>query len=125
MTAKRVLSVGQCAADHSLLSRTFQQAFAAEVVGVDTNVEALEKLRRELFALVLVNRVFDADESSGLEFIEQVKGDADLQALPIMLVSNYEEAQTQAVEAGALPGFGKAALGAPQTIERLKRLLGK
>jgi CheY-like chemotaxis protein len=124
MTAKRVLSVGQCAADHSYISRTFQQAFAAEVVGVDTNVEALDKLRREAFALVLVNRVFDADGSSGLEFIKQVKSDEALTQTPVMLVSNYQEAQKQAVDAGAAQGFGKAELGAVQMIERVKGVLG-
>jgi len=124
MTAKRVLSVGQCAADHSHISRTFQQAFAAEVVGVDTTVEALEKLRRESFALVLVNRVFDMDGASGLEFIKQVKSDEGWTATPIMLVTNYADAQKHAVEAGATPGFGKAELGAVQMIERVKVVLG-
>jgi CheY-like chemotaxis protein len=123
MTAKRILSVGQCAADHSRISRTFQQAFAAEVIGVDTNVEALDKLRREAFALVLVNRVFDADGASGLDFIKHVKSDAALTQMPLMLVSNYTDAQKQAVEAGATPGFGKAELGAVQMIERVKGVL--
>ena len=123
MTTKRILSVGQCAADHSRISRTFQQAFAAEVVGVDTNVEALDKLRREAFALVLVNRVFDADGASGMDFIEQVKSDAALAQTPVMLVSNYADAQKQAVEAGATAGFGKAELGAVQMIERVKTVL--
>jgi CheY-like chemotaxis protein len=123
MTAKRILSVGQCAADHSRISRTFQQAFAAEVVGVDTSVEALEKLSREAFALVLVNRVFDVDGASGLEFIKQVKSD-DTLTMPVMLVTNYASAQKQAIEAGAAPGFGKAELGAVQMIERVKGVLG-
>jgi CheY-like chemotaxis protein len=124
MTAKRILSVGQCAADHSHISRTFQQAFVAEVVGVDTTVEALEKLSRESFALVLVNRVFDANGASGLDFIKQVKSDEALTATPIMLVSNYGDSQKQAVAAGATPGFGKAELGALQMIQRVKSVLG-
>jgi CheY-like chemotaxis protein len=124
MTAKRVLSVGQCAADHSRISYTFQQAFAAEVVSVDTTVEALEKLRRETFALVLVNRVFDIDGALGLEFIKQVKGDEALSPTPVMLVSNYLDAQKQAIEAGATPGFGKAELGAVQMVQRVKSVLG-
>lgn len=123
MTAKRILSVGQCAADHSSISRTFQRAFAAEVVGVDSTVEALEKMRREPFALVLVNRVFDMDGASGLEFIKQVKSDETL-TTPVMLVTNYADVQKQAVAAGAAPGFGKAELGAVQMIERVKGVLG-
>ena len=38
-----------------------------------------------------------------------------------MLVSNYEDAQASAVEAGALPGFGKSELRG----ERVKRLLAE
>jgi two-component system chemotaxis response regulator CheY len=124
MTTKRILSVGQCGADHGSISRVFQRAFAAEVVGVDSTVEALEKLRRETFALVLVNRVFDADGSSGLELIKQIKGDEALAPTPVMLVSNYTDAQKQAMEAGAAPGFGKAELGAVQMIERVRGVLG-
>jgi PleD family two-component response regulator len=124
MSGKRVLSVGQCFADHSHIARTFEQAFAAEVVGVDTTLEALEKLRAESFDLVLVNRVYDADGSPGLELIRQVKGDEDLKQTPVMLVSNYDDAQREAVAAGAEPGFGKASLGAPQMINRVKGVLG-
>lgn len=124
MTAKRILSVGQCGADHGSISRVFQRAFAAEVVGIDTTVEALEKLRREAFALVLVNRVFDADGSSGLDLIKQIKSDEALAPTPVMLVSNYADAQKQAAEAGAVPGFGKAELGAVQMVERVRRVLG-
>src|SRR5437868_3100678 len=103
MSGKRVLSVGQCGADHSRISRTFQQAFGAEVVGVDTSLEALEKLRAEPFDLVLVNRVYDADGSPGLELIRQVKGDEALKQTPMMLVSNYDDAQREALAAGAEP----------------------
>jgi len=43
--------------------------------------------------------------------------------VPVMLVSNFADAQAQAVESGALPGFGKAALNAPETLARLKEQL--
>ena len=42
----------------------------------------------------------------------------------MMLVSNYEDAQNEAVAAGALPGFGKASLGQPHMLARLRPLLG-
>ena len=125
MSAKRVLSVGQCFADHSRISRTFEQSFGAEVVGVDTTLEALAKLRAEPFDLVLVNRVCDADGSPGLELVRQVKGDEALKQTPVRLVSNYDDAQREAVAAGAELGFGKASLGAPQMINRVKGVLGK
>src|SRR5438105_13563450 len=107
MTTKRILSVGQCGADHGSISRTFRQAFGAEVVGVDTDDEALTQLRAEPFALVLVNRVYDIDGSSGLAFIKQIKGDAALKQTPVMLVSNYDDAQKEAVAAGRRWGLAR------------------
>jgi len=43
--------------------------------------------------------------------------------VPVMLVSNYQEAQQQAVGAGAVPGFGKDSLGRPSMIALLKPFL--
>jgi CheY-like chemotaxis protein len=124
MSARRVLSVGQCLADHTAISWTVRQHFDAEVVPADTAAEALDRGRRETFALVLVNRILDADGSSGLDVIEQLKADEALRPIPVMLVSNYPEPQREAVERGAVPGFGKGALDQPQTIARLKAFLG-
>ena len=124
MTAKRVLSVGQCGADHGGLSWALRRAFGAEVTPAATRDEALERLRQEPFALVLVNRVFDADGDSGVELIRALKADEALRATPVMLVSNYADAQEQAVEAGAEPGFGKASLGRPDMLARVAPFLG-
>ena len=121
--AKRVLSVGQCFADHSAITRVLHSTFATEVIAVDSTRQALDQLRRETFALVLVNRVFDADGSSGMELIRALKADEQLRSLPVMLVSNYDDAQTQAVEAGATLGFGKAALGEPHMLARVEPFL--
>lgn len=124
MPAKRVLNVGQCGADHPAITRMIRQHFDAEVVSSDSIDEALDKLRQEPFDLVLVNRVFDADGASGVELIKQIKADAALRHLPVMLVSNYDNYQQEAVKGGAVQGFGKGALGQPQTIARLKTHLG-
>jgi len=40
------------------------------------------------------------------------------------LVSNYTDAQAQAVQAGAEPGFGKSSLGQPQMLDRVRAFLG-
>jgi CheY-like chemotaxis protein len=92
-------------------------------VGVDTAVQALARLRGESFDLVLVNRILDADGSSGVDFIRQLKDDDQLAEVPVMLVSNYVDAQEEAEQAGAVRGFGKAALGQPPMIERLRLIL--
>ena len=121
--AKRVLSVGQCFADHSGITRVLRGAFGAEVIDADSARQALEQLHQEKFALVLVNRVLDADGSSGLELIRAIKADEQLRDVPVMLVSNYEDVQAQAVQAGATTGFGKAALGQPHMLARVEPYL--
>ena len=123
MDTKRVLSVGQCWADHGGITQTLRKAFGAEVVPADGADAALEALRLGGYALVLVNRVFDADGSSGVDLVRRIKSDAALASVPVVLVSNYDEAQKEAEAAGAVPGFGKASLGRPQMLERLRPYL--
>src|SRR5262245_51322997 len=124
MSGKRILSVGQCAADHGGITRLVRTSFTADVVPSDSVADALSRLRHEAFDLVLVNRVFDVTTESGLEMIRQVKADPELRGVSIMLVSNYPEAQAEAVAAGAIPGFGKSALHARETVDLLRPYLG-
>jgi CheY-like chemotaxis protein len=124
MPSKRILSVGQCAADQWALSNVLERRFDAEVVGADTLADALALLGREQFNLILVNRILDRDGSSGLDIIARVKQNPTLTCVSIMLVSNFTEAQERAIALGALPGFGKAALAADATLARLADVLG-
>ena len=125
MLTKRVLSVGQCSADHSALSRTFRSHFGAEVVSADSASEALGLMEGEAFDLVLVNRIFDADGASGLDFLRQLTQESPRANVPVMLVSNHDWAQDEAVQAGARPGFGKDSLGQPQMLARVREVLDK
>jgi two-component system chemotaxis response regulator CheY len=122
MSKQRVLSIGQCGADHAAIATAIQRNFEAEVVPAATANEALTKLRSDAFALVLVNRVVDADGSSGIHLISRLK-EEDLKSVPVMLVSNYEDSQREAIQAGAAPGFGKGVLGQPQMIRCLTPFL--
>jgi CheY-like chemotaxis protein len=123
MSTRRTLSVGQCMADHGGIAHMLRSTFGAEVISADTADEALERLHQETFDLVLVNRVFDRDGDSGIDFIRRVNADELLRKVPVMLVSNYEDAQARAVAAGAQPGFGKATLHEPETIDLLRAYL--
>jgi CheY-like chemotaxis protein len=111
-------------ADHGSIARTLRQHFQAEVVPADRAEEALSLAAEEPFDLILINRVLDADGSSGIEVVRRLKESEALRSVPVMLVSNYDDAQEEAVRQGALPGFGKAALGQPQTLGRLEAVLG-
>lgn len=121
----RVLDVGQCVPDHAAIRRLLEGKFAAQVVQTHGLDDTLAELRRGEFALVLVNRKLDADYSDGLEIIRRIKQDTQLAGVPVMLVSNYPDAQQQAVDIGAEMGFGKAKLGSEETLARLRDVLAR
>jgi two-component system, chemotaxis family, chemotaxis protein CheY len=119
----RVLDVGNCDVDHGAIRAMLERSFAAEVTQAHGPDDALALLRQQAFDLVLVNRKLDQDFSDGLPIIERVKADARLAKTPCMLVTNYPDQQQLAVAAGAEYGFGKKALYAAETQERLAKIL--
>jgi two-component system chemotaxis response regulator CheY len=123
MSRPRVLSVGQCGFDHGTITRHLAKTFGAEVLGADSFDEAIEALRSGPFDLVLVNRVSDLDGALGIELIRRLKADPALASLQVMLVSDYESAQSEATKLGALPGFGKSALRSGEAELTLKDAL--
>lgn len=124
MVAKaRVLDVGNCDADHSLIRGMIESHFAAQVERAMSVRQAQEALRRGRYDLVLVNRLIFADRSEGLELVRWMKGQGGAPDTPVMLVSDRESAQAEAVTSGAERGFGKAAVGRLETLERLGEFL--
>lgn len=119
----KVLDVGNCDPDHSAMRATLSQHFDVQVECVMFVEEALAALREKAFDLVLVNRKIFADGSPGLELVQQITADAKLRTTPVMMVSNFPEAQDAAVAAGAVRGFGKAALNREETLQRLAEFL--
>lgn len=123
MPPPRVLSVGQCGYDSAQLAAFLTRDFGAEVLEADTAEEAIEALERVTVHLVLVNRVGDRDGASGLDLIRQIRARPALADLPLILVSNLADAQDQAVQAGACPGFGKSQLGTARAREAVASAL--
>jgi len=121
--SKRILDVGNCGYDHSAIARLVQREFNAVAVAADDAHEALREARTGSYALIVVNRVLDADGSAGIEIIEALKSDPATQHLPVMMITNYPEHQAKALAAGAEPGFGKSTLHEPTTRERLAKYL--
>jgi len=119
----RVLDVGNCTPDHAAIRTMLRDRFDVRVERVMFVAEALERMRAERFDLVLVNRVIFDDGSDGLALHRAARENAALAAMPIMLVSDYPQAQAASVAAGGVPGFGKSTLDDPETIERLARFL--
>ena len=121
----RILSVGQCGMDHFWIGRAIRKILGseAEVAAAATFPDAIAAIEKDRFDLVLVNRITDRDGSLGVELIKTLKAHATAGSIPVMLVSNYPEAQQEAETLGALPGFGKSNLNTSGVSDRLRRLL--
>jgi len=119
---RQVLDVGQCGFDHSAIAELIEKSCNAQVDAAQNADEARKLMARKKYDLVLINRILDADGSSGIELIQKLR--AQPNCPPLMLVSNLTEAQRQAIAAGAVEGFGKAAIHLPHTAEHLREVLG-
>ena len=123
-----VISVGQCGYDNSRI-RTLIRSIdsTVEIKETDSHQETMEVLASlGEAALVLVNRVFDMDGASGMEFISQLKSkESEFAAIPVMLVSNYEKSQAEAIANGAIPGFGKSELQSVETRQKIESVLNQ
>ncbi len=122
---KKVALVGHCGPDSSFLRMAVTRIGRdVQVVSADDS-ESLKKLIDEGVDLLLLNRQLDYgfDDTEGVALIRRIRT-----AYPnakTMLVSNYSDAQAEAVRAGALPGFGKRDLMTPRVTELLRRALGE
>lgn len=121
---KQVLDVGNCGYDHSSLKSLIERNFDAKVLQSHGPADTLKMLREQTFALIVINRKLDRDHADGIELMKTIKADEQLSQTPVMLLSNYEDAQAAAEEAGAVPGFGKLALGKESTLKKLEPYLG-
>jgi DNA-binding NtrC family response regulator len=117
-----VLSIGQCGYDDSRIGRLVRETIGATLERAHSAEDALRKVRDKSYSLVLVNRVFDGDGASGVDFVAELKREGV--NVPVMLVSDYAEAQAAAVANGAVMGFGKAGLASADAAEKLRVAVG-
>ena len=120
---KKVLDVGQCGLDHPRIKRLIESSFDATVHLAHTAQEANTLAASDHYDLILVNRLLDTDHSSGVALIESLKASNDTAGIPVMLVSNFPDAQNQAIDAGAVPGFGKNSMQNAKTLSILSTYL--
>lgn len=121
--SKRILDIGQCNPDHTSLSQFLRSHFDVEIDRTHRLDDSLQKLRTGDYDLVLINRKLDADYSDGMRILETIKSDDHLKHIPVMIISNYADAQAAAVAAGAEPGFGKAELADVRSVEKVRSVL--
>lgn len=117
--SKRIVLVGHCGPDTSMLKSALRSVAPEAVIAVADSEEELARLAPGS-DLLLVNRVLDGDfgVSEGLELAGRHPGPA------FMLVSDYAEAQARAEAAGARPGFGKRQLRSELMRSRVRAALG-
>ncbi|MEM9066072.1 MAG: hypothetical protein AAGB51_11345 [Planctomycetota bacterium] len=121
-TAKHVALVGHCGPD----SFALRDAIGSAVPGAEirmVNDEASLRVALPEVGLLLVNRLLDGSfpTQSGIELIRTMIASGT--APPAILVSNFPDAQQEAEEAGALPGFGKRDLYTAETGQRIRAAL--
>ena len=121
--SKKIALVGHCGPDSSYLRMTVAKAGRdIQVVSADDDAELKQRLD-EGVDLLLLNRELDYgfDEREGVALIRRLR--AAFPNVKTMLVSNYPDAQQAAVQAGALPGFGKRELSSPRVPELIRAAL--
>ena len=121
--SKRIALVGHCGPDSSYLRMAITTAVkGAQVTMADDQTE-LQRIVDEGADLLLFNREMPMgfDDNEGVPLIRRFK--ASHPQLKVMLISNYPDAQAAAVQAGALPGFGKREIGTPRVTELLREAL--
>ncbi|MEM6393280.1 MAG: hypothetical protein AAF797_10950 [Planctomycetota bacterium] len=120
----RIALVGHCGFDSGSLTRLVRSTFPdADVTAVNQQDDLTPSADdAPSFDLLLVNRVLDGrfDADTGIDLIRSV-----CPHTPALLISNFPEAQADAEEAGAHPGFGKSDLHKPLAADRLRDALGQ
>jgi len=121
---KTVIDCGNCGPDYNSIRKLVQSRFDAVVLQTDALEDTLALLGQRPVDLVTVNRKLDRDYSDGLDVIRGIKADPRWAQLPVMLITNYEEHQAEAIAVGAVHGFGKLQLSDPATASLLEPYLG-
>ncbi|QDS97145.1 response regulator [Adhaeretor mobilis] len=121
---KQILDVGNCVPDHSAITQFLTSKFDCEISQTHGPEDTLSMLKAREFDLVLINRKLDRDYTDGAEILKQIKADATIADVPVMIITNFNEHQEAAVELGAMRGFGKLEFEKSETLEKLKPILG-
>lgn len=120
--SQRILLVGHCGVDGPRLQSEISQFMGkADVLRVNTDAD-LRRACEEGVALLLVNREpLGFEPKLGQDLIRELR--EEYPDHNCILVSDHEDAQRQASQAGALPGFGKSDIGSPKFEEAVRKAL--
>ena len=118
----QIVLVGHCGPDSYALRNAVSRYVPGASVEFAPDETALQRALPTA-TLLLVNRVLDGDYAleSGIDLIRGLTGAARPKA---MLISNYTDAQKEAVDAGALPGFGKRDMNSEEARQKVLEAVG-
>jgi two-component system chemotaxis response regulator CheY len=120
---KKVALVGHCGPDSSFLRMAVSSADRTlQIIMVDDSDDMCKVLSSGV-DLLLLNRElgYGFDETMGVEVIRSLR--SKYPNVKMMLVSNYADAQAAAIQAGALPGFGKREIGSARVPAMIREAL--
>lgn len=123
--SKKVVLVGHCGPDSSYLRMAVSRAAKSISVLSADDQDELKTVLDGSPDLLLLNRElpYGFDETLGVDVIKTLR--LKYPNVPMMLVSNYPDAQADAVKAGALPGFGKREIGSARVQQVILEALGE
>jgi len=106
---KKVVLVGHCTPDTYMLKSTVARHTPGVAIEAVNDQAKLDQ-HADSESLLLVNRVLDGDfdAEDGIELIKKQTGKDN--APTAVLISNHDEYQDQAKQAGGQDGFGKSEL---------------
>ena len=122
---KTVVLAGHCGPDSAYLKMTVKKAIGdVHIVSADDSRELTTAFEKSPPDLILFNRElgYGFEPSTGVGMIAQLR--RTYPNLKMILVSNFEEAQLAAEQAGALPGFAKRELGTSRVGQVRREALG-
>jgi hypothetical protein len=120
--SKRILLVGHCGVDGPRMQRQIVEFLSdADVLRINSD-EDLCRAVDDGADLLLINREpIGFEPKMGRDLIRELNKRCP--GTKLMLVSDYEDAQVDAEQAGAMPGFGKSIVGTPAFERTVKEAL--
>jgi len=120
---KKIALIGHCGPDSSYLRAVIHRAAKDATILMADSDEELHQVVQQDVDLLLFNRElgYGFSDPAGVSCIARLR--AANHKAKMMLISNYPEAQEAAVNAGAMPGFGKREIGTLRVVKLLQEAL--
>ena len=121
--SKKIVLVGHCGPDCSFLRMAVSSADRSIKVLMADDADELNQHLQQGVDLLLLNRElgWGFDQTEGVEIVRQLLPRHP--GVKMMLISNYPDAQAEALAAGAVPGFGKREIGSPRVAQLIRSAL--